>query len=602
MQTKPFEAEVSSLLQLMINSVYANKDACIRELISNAVDACSKLFYLSQVDTSLSDKYRDARIDIELDRHAKIIRIFDNGIGMDCADLESCLGKIAGSGTRKFVEALTNAPDLIGQFGVGFYSAFIIASKVEIKTRKFGQSQSYIWSSVGLNSYEIGELEEDVIGTQVTLYLKPGEENYLDSSYIRDLIVRYANYVLVPIFLKSQESDVVQVNTAKAIWHFNKTLLARSDYDEFYKSISRSSDSPWIVLHNFNEGSNSFTNLLFIPSERTLDIFSGERRRLVKLYIKRTFIGDEDLDLIPYYLRFLRGVVEGNSLPLNLNREAIQKSAAIARIRSVIVTRVLGELKAQLNSDFNSYEKFWHNFGSILKEGICEDSSSSTKILDLCLFYSCLSKRLITLREYLNYSSSRVIYYFNCESTKEALNSPQLEGFLHSGLDVLLMTDMVDSFWLNMVGEYEGAKFCSVTTAGISPVGPRANLSEEPLCEYFKQCLGNLVSDVRISQKLTDSPACIATEEGRMDPRMERFLLAQNHIRELSPRILEINPQHSIVALIDQKLKSGQCDERTKETAILLFEQASLIDGCLPQDAVAFCKRINSLIFAAKDE
>lgn len=585
-ETQSFTAEVGKLLHLMVNNIYSNKDTCIRELLSNAVDACDKLAYVCQFDSSLIRP--EPKVEIELDRVNNLIRVSDNGIGMSRSELVACLGSIASSGTKEFLEKLEtySKSGLIGSFGLGFYSAFMIANKVEVRTCKAGESKSHVWSSSGIDSYTISELSTGRSGTEVTLYLKTGETDYLSKHYIESLVKRYANYLLVPIFLKDPEGST-QINAAQAIWRLNKSLISHQQYVEFYRSIANASDLPWAILHNVNEGSGGFINLLFIPSKKPLGFSSEERRRVVKLHVRGVFIGDDNIELIPHYLGFLRGLVEANSMPLNVSRETVQKSSLLSKVRSVIVARALNELEKELRSNFDRYKEFWANFGSMLKEGLCEDPSNGEKILGLCLFFSLLKKELVTLEIYLEAAKQKLIYYVTGESIHDL--SPTAEGFLAKGIDVLFMPDVVDSFWLNVVGEYKGSKFASVSSA--LPASPASDQAK-PLLEYFKACLGDLVTEVRVSTRLVDSATCLVGDG--MDSRLERFLLSHGHIQEACKRALEVNLSHPLVSFIRLKLEEGKSD--FKDLVMLLFEEASLIEGVTPPDKVAFCKRVNNII------
>jgi molecular chaperone HtpG len=611
-ETRDFSAEVGKVLHLMINALYTNKDTCLRELISNAADACDKLRYLSQFDSSLCGSHSETKISICIDKQNHTLSVKDSGIGMNKEDLLNYLGGIASSGTQRFLEKMTgddkNDNTLIGQFGVGFYSVFMIGDAVEVKTRKAGDDQSYLWASKGSGSYTISNLEEKCEGTEVIVHLKESETNYLDFDYVKSVILKYSDNIAVPIFLEEsldQRSD--QINSAKALWTLNRSEISQDQYKEFYQRVFYASDSPWKILHNKNEGSGSFTNLLFIPSEKTFDLFSSDRKRRVKLYVKRVFVTEEGIDLIPYYLRFVRGVIDTDSLSLNISREMIQSSSVLATIRRVVTSRVLKVLKEALQSETEEYKIFWANFGAVLKEGLCEDAANSEALLELCLFYSAMQKRHVTLNQYLENQSldgQKNIYYITGESLQSLSNSPQIEGFLKQNVDVLLMTDAVDSFWLSMVSQYKGVSFVSVAKANMDI--PNASLSSdkthvskdesEALCKYFKECLGALVKDVQISKKLVDSPACLVVAEGSMDARMERFLLSQNHISSVSAKVMEINFDHPIISQISSKVSLGNCDEATKDLVLILFDQVLLAEGENIKDVQAFCTRVHKLI------
>jgi molecular chaperone HtpG len=594
-EIKSFTAEVGKLLQLVVNNIYSNKDTCIRELISNASDACERLKYMCQFDSI--GEFREPKIEIELNLSKRFIRVSDNGIGMDYDELVSSLGSIASSGTREFMESFNASPELIGNFGIGFYSCFMIASRVEVKTRKAGTNDSYIWASSGVEDYSIEKVEGKCIGTQITLHLRPGEDHYLNKVYVENLIKKYANYLLIPIFLKEEDCAAIQVNEAQAIWRLAKGSISREQYEECYQHISCTVDLPWVVLHNVNEGKFGFINLLFIPSRRPNSIEFEERRSSVRLYSRGVFVGDEHIGLIPRYLSFLVGLIESDSVPLNASRETVQKSTAISKIRTSITTRVLSGLSREMALNLNYYREFWRNFGSILKEGLCEDPSNGEKILGLCLFFSLLKKELITLDSYLASCSvdGGFIYYFTGESIQDLSGKPQIEGFFARGVDVLLMTDVVDSFWLSIVGEYKGNKFMSVCHANLDAASAANSL---PIINYFKSCLGDVVADVRASDRMVGSAACLVTD-GIVDSRLERFLLDHGHLEEVGKKVLEINLSHPLVEHLRAQIEQDQNSLQAKELALLLFEEASLMDGNNPPDKATFCKRINSIIESA---
>lgn len=614
-ETRNFDAEVGKVLKLMINALYTNKDTCIRELISNASDACEKLRYLSQVDSL--PEIAKPKIIVKIDKDAGTLSIKDFGIGMSKEELVNDLGTIASSGTQRLLEKIAQdtrqTGEFIGQFGVGFYSIFMIADQVDVKTRRVGQNQSYLWTSTGSDSYTISESNEQYEGTEVIAHIKKEEVHYLDGGYIKNIILKYSNNISSPIFLQEFDANdgtaPAQLNSAKALWALNKSDISQEEYNSFYKSVFYASDIPWKILHNKNEGSGSFISLIFIPTERTFDLFASERKRRIKLYVKRVFVAEGEIDLIPYYLRFLRGVVDTDSLSLNISRETIQNSAVLVTIRRVIVARVLKELGQSLKSSFDEYKTFWNNFGSVLKEGLCEDSSNTDTLLNLCLFYSAKNNGYITLDQYLlnAQSEQKSIYYVTGESLEGLLNSPQTEGFLKQGLDVLLMTDSVDSFWVGIVSGYRDFPFVSVAKAGIDIANISHNAEKannvdshkhqsDSLCKYFRECLGSLVKDVQISKKLVASPVCLVIEDGSMDARMERFLLAQKHISELSAKVMEINFNHPIIQGINARFQQGICNDDTRDIVRILFDQALLTEGDSIPDVSEFCQRVYKLI------
>ncbi|QEK39870.1 molecular chaperone HtpG [Candidatus Sneabacter namystus] len=604
-----FDAEVGKVLHLMINAIYTNSDTCLRELISNASDACENLRYLAQSDEILSSYVQDLHIEIILNKKENTLSIYDTGIGMTEEELRKNLGSVAHSGTQKFLEQRTGDrqqdSDFIGKFGVGFYSVFMISKNVEVFSCKAGSADVYKWSSDGVSHYCVEKSEEKIRGTRIVVHLDPNSE-YLDFHNVKRVVKKYSDYVSVPIMLNVhgdavQEEDSKCVNSSIAVWRKSKNEVSKQQYEDFYKEIAEVPDSPWGVLHNVNEGVVEFTNLLFLPTNRTFDLFSSERKRRVKLYIKKVFITDEGVDLVPYYLRFLRGVIETDALPLNISRENIQNSPVIGKIRSVIVKRVIDFLTCKLKNNFDEYLHFWSNFGSVLKEGLCEDHVNAPLLLKISLFYSALKKKFITLSSYIEgcKQDQRSIYYFSGESTERMLANPAIEGLLKRDIDVLLLTDTVDSFWVGMINEFEGKKFVSASSFDLG-IEKDQDASEanskgdnDALCKYFKTCLGQKIKDIRISDRLVDSPVCLVSEEGGMDSHMERILVTRKHIEKPSSKILEINPSHDILQKLRSRIEAGTCGVDTEDVVHLMFDQATFLDGSFPENVVDMSNRIN---------
>lgn len=602
LETKKFDAEVGKVLHLMIHSLYTNKEIFLRELISNASDACDKLRYLSQQDSALVKDGADFKIVVSIDKEKRQISITDNGIGMNKEDLIENLGTIARSGTQNFLSQVKANPgsdnSMIGQFGVGFYSSYMAADFVEVFSKKAGEKQAFKWSSDGVGEYSIEETEVDFTrGTRVIVHIKENENDYIDHFRVKHIIKNYSDHISVPIYF-ADENNEIKLNSASALWARPKSEITDEQYQEFYKSVSFSADTPWITMHNKNEGMVEFTNLLFIPSNKTFDLFHPDRKRRVKLYIKRVFIADENIDLVPQYMRFLRGVVDSEDLPLNISRETLQHNATLDKIKNAIAKRVLGELKKKKNDARDEYEKFWDNFGAALKEGLCEAIADHDQLLDVCLFYSVLEDKMIGLDEYVaKIKDGKTIYYLSGEDVKKLKTSPQIEGFITKGRDVLLFTDSVDDFWVNIVGKYGDYEFKSVTRSeseDSSEDSEDAKLSEshQKLIAFIKDVLGDKVKDVRISKKLTESPVCLAVSEGAMDMRMERFLLEQKQIRAGTAKILEINPNHKIVTNIENNIGK----DIASDLVVLLFDQACIIEGEQVHDVSSFAKRLNKLL------
>lgn len=613
-EKKKFGAEVGKVLKLMIHSLYTDKEIFMRELISNSSDACDKLRQLSQTDDSLIKGDPDLKIKVQVDKDAGTVVIRDNGIGMNRQDLDENLGTIANSGTQKFLDNLSGDSkkdsQLIGQFGVGFYSAFMVADRITVTSKKAGEDKAYAWYSDGQGEYTIADTDRDFSrGTEIVLHIKPEEDVYLDHFRLKHVVKSYSDHISVPIFFADENGTENQVNSSSALWTRSKSEITDEQYQEFYKSVSHAADQPWLTMHNRNEGVVEFTNLLFIPSAKTFDLFHPDRKCRVKLYIKKVFIADEAIDLIPQYLRFLRGVVDSEDLPLNISRQTLQHNATLEKIKASITKRVLAELKKKKEQDFENYLSFWNNFGGVLKEGLCEMISDHEKLLEVCVFRSALQDKMISLDEYIEKAQGeeKTIYYLSGDDPQKLRNNPQIEGFIKKGIDVLLFTDTVDDFWVNVNGRYKGAEMKSVTRSDIDLEEDSSDKKQESkkededknyesLISYFKESLGDLVKDVKISKKLTSTPACLAVADGAMDIRMERYLIEQKQLASASAKILEINPSHKIVAKISKEVSEKNKDEENKQLVHLLYDQACIIEGEPVADAGAFSSRLNSLL------
>jgi molecular chaperone HtpG len=612
-EKKKFGADVGKVLKLMIHSLYTDKEIFMRELISNSSDACDKLRYLSQTDGSLIEGDSELKIIVQVDKEAGTITVRDNGIGMNRKDLDENLGMIANSGTQSFLDKLSgdNKKDsqLIGQFGVGFYSAFMVADRITVTSRKAGEDKAYSWYSDGQGEYTVADTDRDFTrGTEIVLHVKPEEVEFLDHFRLKHIVKSYSDHIAVSIFFVDENGNENQVNSSSALWTRPKSDISQEQYKEFYKNVSYAADDPWLIMHNHNEGVVEFTNLLFIPSAKTFDLFHPDRKCRVKLYIKKVFIADENIDLIPQYLRFLRGVVDSQDLPLNISRQTLQHNATLEKIKNSITKRVFSELKNKKEKDFENYLSFWNNFGGVLKEGLCEMSSDHEKLLEVCVFRSALHDKMISLDEYIENckGEEKTIYYLSGDDPKKLRNNPQIEGFLKKGIDVLLFTDTVDDFWVNVNGRYKGAEMKSVTRSDID-LGDNDSEEKkkekkddarinESLVSYFKETLGDLVKDVKISKKLTSTPACLAVADGAMDIRMERYLIEQKQLARASAKILEINPNHKIVAKIAKEVKKKEKEEENKQLIHLLYDQACIIEGEPVVDVGAFSERLNLLL------
>lgn len=612
-EVKKFDTEVGKILQLMIHSLYTNKEIFVRELISNASDACDKLRYLSQSDESLIKNDPELKIWVSVDKDSRLLKIRDNGIGMNKQDLIENLGTIARSGTQHFLEQLSGDAKkdnmLIGQFGVGFYSSYMVSDQVDVLTKKAGEKEAFLWSSKGEGEYSIKDDKADFDrGTEITLHIKEGEDTYLDHFRVKHIIKSYSDHIAAPIyFIDAETKNEIKLNSSSALWTRSKSEITDEQYKEFYKTVSFAADDPWITMHNKNEGMVEFTNLLFIPTNKTFDLFHPDRKRRVKLYIKRVFISDENIDLVPHYLRFVRGVVDSEDLPLNISRETLQHNSILEKIKSAITKKVLNELVKKQKDDRENYANFWNNFGPVLKEGLCEALVDHEKILDTCLFKSALHNKDLTLGEYIeNFKAGQNnIYYLSGEDAEKLKNSPQIEGFLQKGIDVLLFTDSVDDFWVQNVGKFKDYEIKSVTRSDIeldSYSEKKEDKKEDKksdhkeLLDFFKEALGDLVKDVKISKKLTSSPSCLAIAEGAMDMRMERYLVEQKQLGSVSAKILELNPDHQIIKKIESNLGNKKSKEDNERLVHMLFDQACIIEGEPIRDPSNFCKQVNDFI------
>lgn len=607
-QLHKFNAEVSKVLHLMIHSLYTNKDIFVRELVSNASDACDKLRHAAITRPELTKDDPEFKINILINKDKKSITVSDNGIGMSREELIANLGTIAKSGTQEFLAQLENKKDmpLIGQFGVGFYSSFLVADKVTVISTHAGAGESWQWQSDGQGEFTLSPAEPSPRGTHITLHLREGEEAYLDKFRLRHIVQTYSDHISFPISITDEEGKTETVNTASALWMRAKSEITPEQYKEFYHHVAHSPDEPWLTLHNHAEGKLEYVNLLFIPSMKPFDLFHPDRKRRVKLYVKRVFITEENAELVPQWMRFLRGIIDSQDLPLNISRETLQQNPLLAKIRESVVSRVLSELKKKAQGDEADYMKFWNNYGAVLKEGLCEGHAPREKILEVCRFAStaCVGEHQTSLDAYVERMKpgQEEIYYITGERLETLRASPQLEGFVQRGVEVLLCTDHVDDFWVNVTTEYKGKKFKSITRADIDLekiAGKKPDeLKEEEnkesaeaksLCERMKNILGDSVSDVRVTNKLSGSAVCLAVEEGAMDIRLERFLLEQKQLAGASAKILEINPHHPIIKALEGR-------DHIDDVVWLLLDQARILEGEAISDPAAFTRRLQGLV------
>ena len=629
-----FQAEVSKLLHLMVHSVYSEKEVFLRELISNGSDACDKLRYEALTKPDLIDGDQNFKIVITVNKKKRLIHVADNGIGMDRQELIDNLGTIARSGTSTFVEQLSGdeAKDaqLIGRFGVGFYSTFMVADKVDVASRTIGSDEVYHWASDGAGAFAISQVEDatdllDGRGTRVSLHIRKGDDDYLDPVRLRGIVKNYSDHIAIPIFVvdendKEAASDA-PVNSASALWMRAKSDITDDQYTEFYHHVGHVFDEPWMRIHYKAEGRNEYNVLLFVPSSQPLDLFDPKRATRVKLYVQRVFI-TEDAELLPSYLRFVRGVVDSEDMPLNMSREMLQNNPIVHRIRNAVTKRVLNELKKKADKKPEDFEKFWSVFGAVLKEGIYEDFERREQLLDMARFRSTKGEGWRTLKDYMAdmAENQTAIYYIHGEDAAAIAKSPQLEGYLARNIEVLLLTDPVDAFWTAAVPEYDGKPIKSVSrgTADLDTIAKKATDKESDkeshkkddgvrdatigtLIALFKQTLGDDIADVRRSDRLTESPVCLVAAEGSVDAYLERVLAASQGGAEeaadpMKSRILEINPDHALIRSLAAKISADGARSELEDAAYLLLDHARIIEGAPVIDPAAYTRRLASMM------
>jgi len=621
-ETRAFEAEVSQVLHLVTHSLYSHKEIFLRELISNASDACDKLRFATLSDAKLTADDAELRIEIDFDRDARTLTIRDNGIGMTREEVVENIGTIARSGTRRFLESLSGDArkdtQLIGQFGVGFYSAFIVADKVTLTTRKAGapSSEGVRWESSGTGEYTLETVDEPRRGTTVVLHLKQDETEFLDTWKLRDLIARYSDHVAFPIRLPQQKDgkptgEFETVNHASALWTRPKTELKAEDYQSFYKSISHDFNDALAWTHNRVEGAQTYTLLLYVPEKPPFDaLFSGrDERKGLKLYIRRVFIMDASEQLLPAYLRFVRGVVDSDDLPLNVSREILQENRLLAQIRSACVKRVLDLLEKLSKDEPEKFRQFTDAFGNVLKEGIAEDHVNRERIAKLLRFASTKSEgaqKTVSLDDYIARMAvgQDVIWYVTADSHAAARSSPQIEALKARGIEVLLLGDRIDEWMIGHLGEYAGKKLrnaakgdIDVDTSDAAETEKRkeAAKSAEGVVAKIREVLGARVSDVRVSHRLTESPSCIVLGEHDMALHMQRLLREAGHDVPNNAPVLEINPQHPLVQRIDVESDAA----RGEDLALLLLDEARLAAGDQLDDPAGFIARVNRALLSS---
>jgi len=619
-ETLGFQAEVKQLLDLMIHSLYSNKEIFLRELISNASDAIDRLRFVALSDDTLYENDTDYKIRVAYAKDARTITVNDNGIGMTRAEVIEQIGTIAKSGTREFFQSLTGDQQkdatLIGQFGVGFYSSFVVADKVTLKTRHAGLSpeDGVIWESDGQGQYTLETVEMAPRGTEVVLHLREGEDELLNGSRLRSIVRKYSDHIMLPIVMKSEEEgehkgeDEV-VNRASALWSRSKSEITEEEYNEFYKHVSHDFSDPLTHVHSRMEGNYEYILLLYIPSRAPFDLWTRERHHGVKLYVRRVFIMDDADKLMPGYLRFVRGVIDSNDLPLNVSREILQQNRMIDAIRSNAVKKVLGLLTDMAANEKEKYATFWQEFGRVLKEGLLEDNANRETIARLLRFastYSAGETQDVSLEEYVARlkEGQDKIYYITADSYEAAKNSPLLEIFRKKGIEVLLLSDPVDHLLGPELGEFNGIQLQSISRGELDLSKLKDEQEQEKeesqesagevkeLIERFKTVLGEKVKDVRTTTRLTTSPACLVVGEYDLDPSLKRLLKAAGQTIPNDQPILEINPHHPIIL----KLRNEADDKRFTDWAYILFDQSVLSMGEKLDNPVDFVNRLNDLL------
>ncbi len=617
-----FQTEVNQLLHLMIHSLYSNKEIFLRELISNASDACDKLRFQALSDDSLMEGDAELKVEVTYDKDARTVTIRDNGIGMSRDEVIDNIGTIAKSGTSEFLKNLTGDEtkdaNMIGQFGVGFYSSFIVAQKVELITRKAGadKAEGVHWESEGEGSYTVETVEKEGRGTEIILHLREGEDEFLNDYRLKDIIRRYSDHIPVPVMMEKRDEDGKptgeweQVNKASALWTRPKSEISDEEYKEFYKHVGHDFEDPLAWIHSRVEGRQEYTSLLYIPSRAPFDLYEPKQTTGIKLYVQRVFIMDDTEHLMPRYLRFVRGVIDSNDLPLNVSREILQGNRLVESMRAASVKKVLGLLEKMAKNEPEKYAKFWKEFGQVLKEGTVEDPANREQILRLMRFASSTQgsdAETVSLEDYISRmkEGQEKIYYITADSYTAAKNSPHLEIFEKKGIEVLLMSQRVDEWMMSQIFEFDGHPFQSVAKGELD-LGDVADNEDSDkdkaedskevseLMEKIKKALGDRVEDVRVSNRLTRSPSCIVLNEHEMAMYMQQLLKQAGQDVPGSKPILEVNVDHPIV----KQLESEKDESRFADWAALLLDQAVLAEGGSLEDPASFVGRMNDIMLA----
>jgi len=611
-----FQAEVGRLLDIVAHSLYSDRSVFLRELISNASDACDRLRYLAITRPELAAEDPHFKVEIAQDAAAKTLAVADNGIGMNREDLVANLGTIARSGTAAFLKEATGdaAKDLslIGQFGVGFYAAFMVAERVEVFSRRAGETGGWRWVSDGKGEFAVAPADDVARGTRIVLHLREDAAEFLEPQRLKTVVARYSDHIALPILLKAGGKEE-KLNEAAALWMRPKSEIASRQYAEFYRHVSHGFDEPRLTIHWRAEGKIDYTALLFVPGARPFDLFHPERKNRLKLYVRRVFITDDCADVLPGYLRFLQGIVDSEDLPLNISREMLQHNPLLAKIRSGLVKRSLAELAKLAEKEPESYAAFWKDFGPVLKEGLYEDQEQREALLKLARFRTTASgESLASLADYVGRMKpgQEAIYYITGESVEAAARSPQLEGFAARGVEVLLLADPVDEFWIPAVGAYDAKPFKSVTRGGADldkialpedkkPAAEAPGPGVDALIAMLRLALAEAVKDVRASSRLDSSAVCLVAEEGDMDIHLERLLKQHRQLDKGVKRVLEVNPRHPLIAGLARRLSQSAGSDEVTEAAWLLLDQARIVQGEPVGDPVAFARRLDATLLRA---
>ena len=625
-----FEADTGKILDIVINSLYSEREIFLRELVSNASDALDKRKYLGLTDKKINNSSDVSEIRIEVNNKEKILTISDNGIGMNEEDLKSSLGTIARSGTKAFLEQVaSNTKDkksdmsMIGQFGVGFYASFMVADSVEVVSKKAGEEQAWKWSSDGKTGFDLVKTDKETAGTSITLKLKKDAKEFLEETRLQFVVRKYSDHISYPVKLleiDKKDAEEKTLNEASALWTRSSKDITEEQYQEFFSHIGAGFGKPLLTMHNNTEGTISYTNLICIPSTRPFDLFNPDRKSSLKLYINRVFITDKCDALVPSYLRFIKGLVDTQDIDLNVSREMLQNNPAVSKISKSLVGKILRELKKVSEKNIDGYKNFWKEYGAVLKEGLYEDAERKDTLLDLCRFSTNENDEIMSLSSYLEKmpENQKEIYYISAETRSQALASPHLEGFKSKNIPVLIMTDAIDQFWLPMIGSFKDKKFTSITQGQINlddldeknkdKKSENKDQKEKQDKEFvdliaqMKVVLGEQVKDIRLSSKLTDSPVCLVADDGDMDIAMEQLMAQRDTNYKGAPRILEINGDHSLIKNMKSLLSKKENNDLVSDAGTLLFEQARLLEGKMPADPAQFSKIMNQFLIKAIPE